>query len=210
MGIADAVDVRRTYVHIIDYKSGVPKPEHADQLREYALFWERDALLNPTGQTAGELTLMYDRESRNVDVPNALEMHALELALARRAEAADVALSGRPPEATVSSDNCRYCDVKPLCGPFWSPASQETLVAEPGPARSLQVRVGSLRGGHVWEVEIERDVLLPEGAQAIWLTRGLLGVHEGDRLRLINVAVDASEGGHLIRMAATSEVFRIT
>ncbi len=55
---------------IIDFKTGRPSPEHAEQVRVYAWLWWCDTELNPAGRVATRLILSYPTEERDVPAPS--------------------------------------------------------------------------------------------------------------------------------------------
>jgi hypothetical protein len=77
-GFIDALILSDTSCEIVDYKTGVPKSEHEEQVRFYSLLWARDAQLNPTGRTVNRLTLSYSTTDVAVEPLTRSQLNVLE------------------------------------------------------------------------------------------------------------------------------------
>ncbi|WP_420446005.1 PD-(D/E)XK nuclease family protein [Candidatus Poriferisodalis sp.] len=122
-GRADLVTLTGSDVHIVDYKTGEPSTDHADQLRMYALLWSRSDRPDPARPYATRLSVSYPTCDIEVEVPAAAELDALEARTVARLEHLVSQLSENPPEARPDEQRCRYCPVRHLCDPYWnSPA----------------------------------------------------------------------------------------
>ena len=122
-GRADLVTLTGSDVHIVDYKTGEPSPDHADQLRMYALLWSRSDRPDPARPHATRLTASYPTCDIEVEVPAAAELEALEARTVARLKHLGSQLSEKPPEARPGGQRCRYCPVRHLCDPYWNSAA---------------------------------------------------------------------------------------
>lgn len=210
VGYADAIRLTEDLCEIIDYKTGNPSPSHEEQVRLYALLWARDLVANPTGRPAARLQLVYPATTQEVAVPTGLELDRLELEMTERARVADSTLRKVPPDAIVSADGCRFCDVKALCGEYWTPRGQSILAVLPEPrTRSVQGVVSGHRGDAVMTVTVELDPFLAPGSVVVVTRRDSREYARGDRLRMIDVHVadDPELGSAVVSFGPKSEVF---
>ncbi len=118
-GIIDLLLVADDSCQIIDVKTGAPHEAHRFQLEVYALLWSRDVELNPSGRLATQLTLRYLGQDIDIDVPTVTRLDGLEREVVGRADLARAATAASPPEARPSTENCRFCSVRQLCGEYW-------------------------------------------------------------------------------------------
>lgn len=147
-GFVDALTVSDTGCEIVDYKTGVPKPEHEEQLRVYSLLWVRDEQINPTGRTFNRLTLAYPTIDVNVESPSSTQLDILEQEISSRTKSALGIVGQDPPPALPSINNCAYCQVRQLCGDYWTPHVQSTLAEE-------VLRLSSVAKVDFFDLEIE-------------------------------------------------------
>ena len=218
MGVADAIVLSDTECEIIDYKSGGRDQKHHDQLSIYALLWARDSVVNPSGRTATGLTVVYPDGREALAAPDESSLDDLELTLTARTGAALKALGLLPPPANVSDANCRFCDVKQLCGDYWSPAGQAALsVGGASDWRSIQLRVVDAMGGATWLAAVERDVQLAVATEVVVVGGPQTSLQVGASYRLIDARVsDVTASGPAfggedpeVRIAASTEVFAL-
>lgn len=146
---------------IIDFKTGLPKPEHAFQLRIYALLWARESRRNPTGRRARKLTVLYGGGPVDVPAPTTdqeLDNVAQEI-VARTAEARSLT-EQHPPPARPSREACEWCDVRQMCPAFWAPATRASIAPASAPSRQqadVGVQIVQRQGTWSW-VAIVREV----------------------------------------------------
>ena len=129
-----------------------------------------------------------------------------------RAAAAEVELLRSPPNANVTPDGCKFCDVKQLCQDYWTPVGQSHLEVLPEPwARSIQGVVRSRRGDSVTVIAVELDPYLAAGTQAVVTRLASKARTPGQRLRLVDVRVveDPDVGGVVVSLGPQSEVFLV-
>lgn len=115
-GILDLVRVEDDGDILIEYKSGRPRPEHAEQARMYTLLW-----FLQTGRMPKGCYLIYSQFS-SVRLPSMTERELKEqLALTiSRIEKAQATLAEPVPSAYPQNNRCRFCQVRQLCDPYWS------------------------------------------------------------------------------------------
>lgn len=126
-GFVDALTLSDTSCEIVDYKTGMPKPEHEEQVRVYSLLWARDQELNPTGRTLDRLTLAYSTTDVAVEPPTTTQLENLEQEIVTRTKTALGLARQSPPLAVPNIHNCGYCPVRQLCDDYWTPQVQQVL-----------------------------------------------------------------------------------
>lgn len=212
VGWADAIRLGDSVCEIIDYKSGALASSHHEQLRIYALLWARDRKLNPTGRQADTLTLVYPEKTETWPAPDDRELQDLEQALVDRVAKAAVQVAQSPPPARVGAETCRFCDVKQLCGPYWSPIGQQALREPVTPVkRSMQAVINGRRANRAWELLIELDPELAAGQSATLVSEREAQFSRGDRLRLVDVMVSGDQGlTPTVTFTSRSEVFEVS
>lgn len=212
VGYADAIRLTEDACEIIDYKTGEPSPSHEDQVRLYALLWARDSVVNPTSRLATRLVLVYPGIVREVDAPTHADLELLQRQLRERAAAAEVELLRSPPRANVTTEGCKFCDVKQLCQDYWTSVGQSDLRVLPEPwARSIQGVVRGHRGDSVTVIEVEFDPYLAPGTEAVVTRLESEARAPGQRLRLMDVRIvdDPEAGGVVVNLGPKSEVFLV-
>ncbi len=210
VGVADLIRLSNDLCQIVDYKTGAPSPSHEDQIRLYALLWARDKAVNPSGRLANSLMLVYPGQILDVQSPDDAGLVRLEEATAARTGAAAKAIAGSPPQAQVSVENCRFCDVKQLCSPYWTSASQAAVRETPAPiVRSLQGFVDGCRGDSTWTVVLELDPYLDCGTAGVVTVPARWHLTAGQRVRFMDARVDtdAAEIGVRVGLGSSSELF---
>lgn len=208
VGRADLVTVANGGCSITDYKSGAAEPDHAEQLRTYALLWSRDATLNPSALPVRSLVLAYATHDEAVPAPTTSELAALAERLTRRVVQTEKLLRLRPPPAYPSPAVCSLCAVRQLCEEYWStlPASVFTSASsEISDFIDCEAVVTSRNGPLSWMVRIE-------SLKPLALLRSRTetpGFTVGNRVRLLDVAHgrDADGQGITLTMTQATEVF---
>lgn len=212
VGVADAIKIAPRACEIIDYKTGEADPGHADQLRIYALLWARDGVINPEARPATHLTIVYPGTALFLPAPSGSELDELEIELHRRADSARVALQNQPPKAEVSVVNCRFCDVKQLCGEYWTADGQASIRAGSAPSlRCIQVEILEPLGVRAWRVAVELDPLLRPGTLALLVSQDAKPWEHSERLRLLDVHVEepTEDRLHVIHLGSGSEAYLV-
>jgi PD-(D/E)XK nuclease superfamily len=129
-GFVDVLSLSDTSSEIVDYKTGMPKAEHEEQVRVYSLLWARDEQLNPTGRTLDRLTLAYSTIDVAVEPPTTTQLDILEQQIVSRTTNALGLSRQSPPPAVPSIHNCGNCPVRQLCSDYWTPQVQKVLGEE--------------------------------------------------------------------------------
>lgn len=216
-GTVDLLILSDTGCEILDFKTGAPDDSHRSQIRVYALLWSRDFQLNPTARLVNRLVISYPTGNVQVDTPTPTELDALERRLVQRREAALDAISTTPPDARPSTENCRYCGVRHLCGDYWRAATAgklgSTLSDSSQPAFSdLQLFVTARHGPLSWDSVVEESECVAVGVPV--LLRGNspdIDIQPGDRIRVMDAQVSKGANGERHSSVATlttmSEIF---
>lgn len=118
-GRVDLLAVADDSVRITDYKTGVEDPSHLDQLRTYALLWDLDRAVNPSGRKVSGLAVAYPSREVSVPGPAEEELRMLQQTFETRIAAADAALAAPMPTAITREGTCGVCQVRQLCGEYW-------------------------------------------------------------------------------------------
>lgn len=116
-GTADLLLIDEGSVVITDFKTGVPKPDHVDQVLVYAVLWQGDRDRNDSSPRTISLRIAYVGQVEEIE-PTPEELLRAEDDLANRITLADRSLS-QDPEARVGAETCRTCSVRHLCDDYW-------------------------------------------------------------------------------------------
>lgn len=220
LGVADLLTLSTTHCEIRDFKTGTLKPEHASQLRTYALLWARDRDLNPSGRPADRLVLSYDDGDIEVSAPTGYALRSLEEELRERTSAALAGLQTNPPEARPSPENCGYCSVRHLCEEYWQWYARQSGSSElpKSPFADIQIRLIGRHGPSSWDGGVEFSSNVKAGEPILLRTANLrFELYPGQRLRLLNVHISMpieesiEDARHLVvaTMGVSSEAFLI-
>lgn len=212
-GRADLVTLSPSGIRITDYKTGAPSPDHAQQLRIYALLWARDPRHNPHGRLASDLVISYPAEEMRVLPPTGDDLIELAEELKTRREDALQALAGRPPVARPSTEGCRHCSVRHLCETYWVFIDEPRAGTDGGgmPFIDAQVLISHRNGPRSWVCTIEHPAHLAERTVLIRTTDDG-DVAPGRSLRVLSAAAeeDAEHDVLALTLTSASEVFRLT
>lgn len=195
-GIADVIILSSDECEIRDIKTGMPKEEHAEQLRIYSLLWLLDTRKNPAGRPATKLTISYIHGDVNVPLLTTSGVASFRDELVVRTNASKEKLTRNPPEAIPSPDGCRYCTVRHLCDTYWKTETQKTLSKNgPGGAMlDIEVQVVGIHGSKSYDVVSVVSSVLPENTPLIYRFSGNGdGLKKGDRIRLLGVTMVKEE-----------------
>ncbi len=146
---------------IVDFKTGSQKPDHAFQLRIYALLWAREKQRNPKGRRARRLAVLYD--SGPVDVPAPItddDLDGIANELAERTSQARAEAEQHPPSARPSREACEWCDVRQMCYVYWESATRAAIAPSLEPPRhqvDAGVQIVQRQGAWSW-VALVREV----------------------------------------------------
>jgi CRISPR/Cas system-associated exonuclease Cas4 (RecB family) len=213
-GRADLVTIRSSGVEIMDYKTGSREDDHQKQLRTYALLWNRDAKLNPSGSRANRLTLRYPSGDEVVAAPSENELLLLEYDIRERTKRSAIELAKRPPPARPAAETCKGCSVRHLCPEYWDylEIGGQAIVEHASELQFGDVEMKVLRrhGPRSWLVECERGVR--RGVTAILRTTSESTTFPlRARQRVLNAAIGRDDDSGLVVLTQTSmsEVFQL-
>lgn len=206
-GRADLLTVDADGCVVTDYKTGAADEGHAEQVRSYALLWDRDKDRNPAGIPVRQLVIAYPSHDQLIDAPAPQELDALADAISARIVEADRLLADRPPSARPAPDVCRLCSVRPICDDYWaSPAAiVSTLAPHGGEFTDIEGTVTGRHGPRSWFVSespsAPNTLLRTPTEQAPFST--------GERIRILHVrrTSDDETDAPILVMTQTSEVF---
>lgn len=183
---------------IVDFKTGVVKPEYRDQLRLYAMLWWRQTGDAPTRM---EIAHVQGREGWIVSEQ---ELARTEEAAAARIAQAVTTLEGGPAEARTGEE-CRHCPARAFCEDYWV---------------SGHVKNAARDGEDAW-IDVEITVVGQASAQGLTgldgrgqavemvfedeTARRWGGFVVGERLRILGAR---AEDECVVRLLRSSEVFR--
>ena len=200
-GRADLVTLAGTDVHIVDYKTGEPSPQHAEQLRLYALLWSRSDHPDPLRPYATRLSVSYPGLDVDIAVPDEIELEEIERQTAARIARLEEHLAEYPPEARPATERCRRCSVRHLCDPYWQFTELQANSVGRGDLRGI---ITECCGPRAWTLRLMNgdDVLLLG-------TDGTSAIRVGAHLRVLNAHIKpASDNDQVVAsLASASEVY---
>lgn len=195
-GIADLITLSPEECEIRDIKTGMPKEEHTEQLRIYSLLWLLDTRKNPSGRPATKLTVSYIQGDEDVPLLAVSGVAPFREELVARTNASKKKLAGNPPEALPSSDGCRYCTVRHLCGTYWEKETQKVISenGHGGAMLDIEVQVVGIHGSRSYDVVSVASSVFPENTPLVYRVSGNdEGLTKGDRIRLLGVTTVKEE-----------------
>ncbi len=179
-GRVDLLTVLDEACDITDYKTGSPDNHHADQVRLYALLWNRDKELNPHSLPVRRLILSYAAHDVDVDPPSNVELDEIATDTVEQIAEAEAALLERPPTARPQASMCRYCGVRQLCDDYWAGQSGE----DHAEWFDFEGMVSKRNGARSWvlvaNVPTDRTLLLRTSSEVVPFS-------VGDHLRLLDL-----------------------
>jgi PD-(D/E)XK nuclease superfamily len=186
-GRADLITITDEGCEITDYKTGLPDPHHADQIRMYALLWSGDTELNPRSLPVRQLTIAYSSGDTRVTPPTQVELDQLASDLAERVGKAEAWLRQRPPPARPAIPMCRLCGVRQLCDEYWALlghlTSQGRTPGEPDIFDYEGIVVGR-DGPRSWRVAADKAAQPP---LIVRISAATPDLRAGDRVRILNL-----------------------
>ncbi len=213
-GRADLVTIRRSGCEIMDYKTGSREDDHPNQLRTYALLWNRDAKLNPSGSRAVRLTLRYPSGDEEVPAPGEADLLALEHDLVKRTETSAIELAKRPPPARPAAETCKGCPVRHLCSEYWDFMESRPLAKEEGSSPAfgdVEVEILSRHGSRSWVVSYRRGP--GSGGTAILRTMSestVFSVYARQRILNAVIGIDEENPNTLVlTQTSLTEIFAL-
>lgn len=197
-GCLDLVFRRDGQVVIADFKTGVEKDEHLDQVLRYALLWWR-----VTGDMPEIVEIRYFENCRTLPVTKELLLETESRLEAEIAEASSIL--SHTPAAAQPGDHCRFCDVRQFCNNYWK--EDGVVVADHGSRFDLELRLeetpssngflASSKGGKSYQI-----TCAPEIARL-----SLSGMKKPDEIRVTGaVRVPSADE---VRLLPSSEIWRM-
>ncbi len=209
-GRADLLHIGQDACDITDYKTGSPDPHHADQLRLYALLWNRDVDVNPHSLPVGQLILAYPSKDVGVEPPTATELDLLAVATVTQIKAAEMALQERPPPAYPEATICGLCGVRQLCEDYWMGLprleANSQIGSDPG-WFDFEGAVMERNGPRSWLIDAARG----ETTLLLRTTTETVPFKVGDHVRLLDLHRDIDPESTLPigTLSHISEVFAV-
>lgn len=209
VGRIDLLTITDNAVRITDYKTGLEDPSHLDQLYTYALLWDLDRVVNPSGRKVTHLTAAYPSYEMSAPGPAEEELRVLRQTFETRMAAADAELAAPRPRAITREDTCGFCQVRQLCAEYWGEVVPVLESVPLGTWFDYQGIVGARNGVRSWWMMSrrtgKRELLLRTPSPSIAL-------NSGSQIRVLDIRLDDDpEVDQLIGvMSESSEVFVVT
>lgn len=206
-GRIDLLTVGSDRVDITDYKTGAEDESHLDQLRFYAVLWDRDSVSNPGRTPLGTLTASYPTREVSIDAPDNGQLQSLADALTTRIASADDHARSDAPTAQPG-DHCRFCSVRSLCSAYW-PTTPDPRDVKRGAWFDFEGTVAERNGIKSWWLHDSS----PENKALLLRTTAAHHVFEsGQRLRLLGLRreEDPETDISVAVLTQMSEVFEVT
>jgi hypothetical protein len=184
-GRIDLLTVGAHRVDITDYKTGAEDESHLDQLRFYAVLWDRDSVSNPSGMSLETLTASYPGREVTIDAPDTAQLQRLVDALRTRVASADDLVQSDEPSAQPG-DYCSSCSVRPLCSIYWS-TSPDPAILKRGTWFDFEGTVVERNGIKSWWLH---DLSPAKNALLLRTTSAHHVFDPGQRLRLLGLRRD--------------------
>lgn len=209
IGRIDLLTIFGTTVRLVDFKTGRELPAHRDQLRLYALLWERDGLANPRHLGIDSLTAAYQGIDVLVEVPSAADLQELAEGVSSQVERADAELQSGSPTPVPSESTCQYCGVRQICEAYWRDVAPKPTDVRDDAWFDYEGLIGDQNGHRSWWV------MNPRSNRREYLLRTTAATPpfgQGDWVRILQLrrGTDPEVELPVATMTATSEVFHIS
>lgn len=179
----------------------------------YALLWARDKHRNPTGRLVDQLVLRYPDNTLSVSTPNSKELVELGKKLQQKSSEVCDQFRAKPPVANVSSENCRFCDVRHLCSEYWKPGALHHGSLQITPAVDCELLLTEKAGLSTWNAMVLHATALEFSKELVvhFSDSSLVaGLRIGDRLRVLQTSVEDGDSGlETVTVRPTTEVFKV-
>lgn len=195
-GVIDLVVRTPEGTKIVDFKTGVLKPEYRNQLELYATMWFRETGDLPVALeiSHGEGIERFPFDRGGVD--------RVEVDTRGRVEGMRTRLSVIPAEARPG-DECVHCSVRPFCDAYWALPTQGRLPSDPK-WMDLEVVVMAVMSDNGVEARSSGgDSIAVTYPSEVGRRAGPFAL--GDTLRILGAWVDREKSE--ARLTAASEVF---
>lgn len=183
-GTVDLLILTEDACEIIDFKSGAVNEAHKFQVGTYAVIWSLDEELNPLGRVTSRLVLAYESQEVDIPPPSSSEIDALGRELVSRRQAAEAALTTRPPTAHPSKETCRYCGVRQLCDEYWASTAQ--LTSDDGRFGDFELSITGRHGPRSWDAVVVRSPNLPAKTPVLLRAQQHGEFSRGDIVRVLD------------------------
>jgi len=191
-GIADLIAIDGTRCAIAEFKTGKRQENHELQILLYSLLWFHDRVLNPAGEPARKLTLLYADGAVNVTPPDPGELASLATELLARSRRVLGSIQPQPPSSRLEPDSCRLCGVRQLCESYWDSLEQDGTVSPSDEVHGrryvdAEVRILGNAGPTSWFAEASNSQDLLRGARLLLeCTDRRMALEPKDVVRVLN------------------------
>lgn len=196
---------------ITDFKTGATDETHKFQVRAYAVMWQLDDELNPSGRVVDRIVLSYTSQEVNVAPPTTSEIAKFSQELLVKRHAVETALEARPPAANPRAETCRYCGVRQLCDAYWNSASH--IVSDNGRFGDVELKVVGRRGSTSWDALVVRGCGVESGTPALLRVTTVNNIKGGRCVRILDGGlardVEDGEGPLIITLGLFSEAYLV-
>lgn len=210
-GTVDLLVLDDEACELTDFKTGASDEAHKFQVRAYAVMWRLDDELNPSARLLDRLVLAYEAQDVEVAPPSASEIDDLARELLARRQAAEAALTARPPSARPSAESCRYCGVRQLCDAYWAGATQ--ALSDDGRFGDVELTITGRHGPTSWDAVVVRARDIPVKTAALLRLQQPLELRPGIRIRVLDGSfardLEDIEAPVIVTLGAFSEAYRI-
>jgi len=175
-GLVDLLEVDGAACTITDIKTGEKSEAHKAQIMVYAILWRDDNELNPKASLPSQLVLSYPDADEVLPAPTSQDLDRLTHELRNRSNLVRMKIDTNLPEANVSEENCRGCQVRLICQEYWSPAKRPTSPPTQTNSDDIEVVLLKQLGQTTWEAECRVSSILKHS------TKILIRFSSADRL----------------------------
>ena len=199
---------------LVDFKTGDPADDHAEQMVFYAVLWWLKYGVAPRA-----MRLLYTGEVKSVDVPvpSSTELRTIQERLREEVNQANLSLNAGLARARPSVNNCGRCPVRQLCDEYWEAPETVPLRHPRSPVTKgdgpsyCDVKIVELpspwaRDGHLFGTAVS-DVL---GKVYLFVEREQCPVESSRQpieARLLSAKIHSGLVGFEVRPTHSSEVF---
>ena len=159
-GLADVIDLTDSECEISDLKTGAKSDSHKDQVMVYAVLWRGDPQLNPKGLLPTRLVLSYADGDEVLPTPTSQDLNRLASDLQIRTDQVRSELNLIPPEAKVTEENCKSCQVRLICNEYWNPVYRPKAALIQTSYDDIEVELLRQLGQTAWEAACRVSTLL--------------------------------------------------
>lgn len=212
-GYIDLLVVKDQQATIVDFKTGAPKDNHAEQVRLYSVLWWLDETLNPSKRPVQELRLEYPDKTVHIEPPTREEREAIADDLKQRRTTVQSVLEERPPPAYPSHEQCSWCNVRHLCTTYWKPETQSQMAdekTEPERYEDTELQLLEQTTPGRWRAQVRRSKWWKKGTKAHLIrTHDQPPLHSESVVRVLGAQARLSEKNEIVELneGGYSEVY---